>query len=115
MNQNWNTTESNHLHLGCKATYNYLNSRMTSVTVYWYDSAMVYVFNTHYKTTVYLCWFLFQVFFPINHGDMYYLLCYDLKKPAFYIIDHVKRTGLAASIYGKIPTLYVCNSLRIQN
>lgn len=58
------------------------------------------------------------VFFPILDDEKYHLLCFNLKKASYYIIDHIKREGPIESIYGKIPTLvqrFFCNYLRNEN
>ncbi|CAI9282125.1 unnamed protein product [Lactuca saligna] len=58
------------------------------------------------------------VFFLIVDVDKYYLLCFDLKRGRYLIIDHVKHIGTVESRYGKIPrTLqrFFCNYLMTQN
>ncbi|KAI3501149.1 hypothetical protein L1887_29010 [Cichorium endivia] len=45
------------------------------------------------------------VFFPIVARDNYYLLCFDLRKPSYYIIDHLQRKGNQQNSYGRVPQL----------
>ncbi|KAI3502730.1 hypothetical protein L1887_30991 [Cichorium endivia] len=45
------------------------------------------------------------VFFPIVARDNYYLLCFDLRRPFYYIIDHLKRNGNQQSSYGRVPQI----------
>ncbi|CAI9294533.1 unnamed protein product [Lactuca saligna] len=46
---------------------------------------------------------MLKVFFPIVEKSKYYLICFDLRVPTYYIIDHVNRTGVVEDIYGKKP------------
>ncbi|CAI9300104.1 unnamed protein product [Lactuca saligna] len=41
-----------------------------------------------------------QVFFPIVNKSKYYLICFDLRVPTYYIIDHVNQNGAVEDIYG---------------
>ncbi|KAI3523747.1 hypothetical protein L1887_02119 [Cichorium endivia] len=45
------------------------------------------------------------VFFPIVARDNYYLLCFDLRRPFYYIIDHLQRKGNQQSSYGRVPQI----------
>lgn len=47
-----------------------------------------------------------QVFFPIVDD---YLLCFDLRKPSYVIIDHLKRKMPNQNAYGTKPNLVVNN------
>lgn len=53
-----------------------------------------------------------MVFFPIH--EHFYLICYNLKNPAYEIIDNIKRVG-DVKIYGRIPSIlhsHFCNYLQ---
>ncbi|KAL4558117.1 hypothetical protein LXL04_036314 [Taraxacum kok-saghyz] len=43
------------------------------------------------------------VIFPIINQGKYYMLCFDLKKPSYVLIDHIVRMGTTANRYGPIP------------
>ncbi|CAH1418802.1 unnamed protein product [Lactuca virosa] len=43
------------------------------------------------------------VFIPIVVDESYYLVCFCLKRVAFYIFDHIKRSGTIESAYGNRP------------
>ncbi|CAH1440401.1 unnamed protein product [Lactuca virosa] len=45
------------------------------------------------------------VFIPIVVDESYYLVCFCLKRVAFYIFDHIKRSGTIESAYGNIPRI----------
>ncbi|KAI3503791.1 hypothetical protein L1887_32241 [Cichorium endivia] len=45
------------------------------------------------------------VFFPIVARDNYYLLCFDLRRPFYYIIDHLQRKGNQQSSYVRVPQI----------
>ncbi|CAI9287520.1 unnamed protein product [Lactuca saligna] len=40
------------------------------------------------------------VFFPVVENSKYYLICFDLKVPTYYIRDHLNRNGAVEDIYG---------------
>ncbi|CAI9285193.1 unnamed protein product [Lactuca saligna] len=40
------------------------------------------------------------VLFPIVDKSTYYMICFDLRVPTYYIIDHVNRNGAVEDIYG---------------
>ncbi|CAI9299486.1 unnamed protein product [Lactuca saligna] len=40
------------------------------------------------------------VFFPIVDKSKYYTICFDLRVPTYYMIDHVNRNGVVEDIYG---------------
>ncbi|KAL4588513.1 hypothetical protein LXL04_001404 [Taraxacum kok-saghyz] len=43
------------------------------------------------------------VIFPIINQGKYYMLCFDLKKPSYVLIDHIVRMGTTTNRYGPIP------------
>ncbi|CAH1440015.1 unnamed protein product [Lactuca virosa] len=45
------------------------------------------------------------VFIPVVVDDNYYLVCFCLKRVAFYIFDHIKRSGTIESAYGNRPRI----------
>ncbi|KAL4580682.1 hypothetical protein LXL04_016883 [Taraxacum kok-saghyz] len=45
------------------------------------------------------------VIFPIINQGKYYMLCFDLKKPSYVLIDHIVRMGTTANRYGPIPLI----------
>ena len=51
-----------------------------------------------------------QIFFPILQSDHWYLVCFNLLKPAISIIDNAKPAGKDTVIgkYGDIPAKLVC-------
>ncbi|KAL4560294.1 hypothetical protein LXL04_032444 [Taraxacum kok-saghyz] len=44
-----------------------------------------------------------MLIFPIINQGKYYMLCFDLKKPSYVLIDHIVRMGTTANRYGPIP------------
>uniref|UniRef100_A0A164YJH4 Ubiquitin-like protease family profile domain-containing protein n=1 Tax=Daucus carota subsp. sativus TaxID=79200 RepID=A0A164YJH4_DAUCS len=54
------------------------------------------------------------IFFPIHKAEHYYLITYDLKNLACFLIDNIEREGNPKPYYGKTPEVLISQTKQIK-
>ena len=73
------------------------------VQIFWFVDNLLRVYITSF------CFYL-QFVFPIYNATHHYIICYNMKKPSWEIIDNRVQTTSFADMFGDLPFRLVSNN-----